>query len=77
MLENGSDPRTSQYLWEYETGKFAPGQPVIFVLPPYGATGHFECCVYGTTGISTWDLNEVNGYFEALIYGTIGFYRSL
>ena len=33
---------TGQYLWEYGTGKFATGPPVILVLQLDGATGYFE-----------------------------------
>ena len=38
---------TSQYLWEYGTGKFATGPPVNFVTQLDGATGYFEILLYG------------------------------
>ena len=38
---------TSQYLWEYGTGKFATGPPVNFVPQLDGATGYFEILLYG------------------------------
>ena len=31
-----------EYLWEYRTGKFATGPPVILFLQLDGATGYFE-----------------------------------
>ena len=40
---------TRQYLWEYGTGKFATGPPVILCLQLNGATGYFEGWPYGAT----------------------------
>ena len=38
---------TGQYLWEYGTGKFATGPPVILTLCSNGATNYFEGWPYG------------------------------
>ena len=46
---------TGQYLWEYGTGKFATGPPVILTLRSNGATDYFE----------GW-LNGATDYFNAL-----------
>ena len=61
---------TGQYLWEYGTGKFSMGPPVIFTLRSNGATGYFEASVNGATGYFNAEI-----IFKYSQYGAMDYFQ--
>ena len=61
---------TGQYLWEYGTGKFATGSPVILILQLNGATGYFEGWLYGATAYFNVGFHWHIRYLQYRFYHT-------